>query len=486
MSAPRLFNRARDSVSHEDFLQYRGVITTAHREIDGRIEIEAEVAEPITACPHPGCEATSRLKGNGTEIQQFWDLPRGIMPVSVIFRKQLYMCVGCGRLCGRSLPFLPPAKSKITPRLERYIHSLLSERIPNSTIARWTGLDEKTIRNTGSKLDAACSLTSPPMATSGFVGLDDWKHGKRQKMRGILTDPINKLPIDLFESLKENHLVHDLGKHLAQHPEVRVIVIDMSNAFHSILRRHFPQLVIVADHFHVKQSLEKRVSRICDSLSESIAHPLSPAGLTGNLFGENDSIPRTTEESARKNAKLLRRKFRNVRRVWMKKPENRTDRDRNLIQAWSATYPLLREILECRDEFYRIWNAATNGENFKTRFEEWQASLPPLVLEQYAPFLEMSHRWMEEIAAYFNFPERPTNGFTEEMVNEVKHWNRSGRGISFKRLREHFREYRPKRPKMDGKSSEVQTAVASAALFPIPNLPRGCPAPPEQLFLPLV
>ncbi len=93
-------------------------------------------------------------------------------------------------------------------------------------------------------------------------------------MRGILTDPVSRMPITLFERITHKVLDEKLGDYLAVHPEARVIVIDMSETFHPFLRQHFPHIIIVIDHFHVKQALEKLMTEICEQLAES--RPVPP------------------------------------------------------------------------------------------------------------------------------------------------------------------------------------------------------------------
>ena len=128
----------------------------------------------------------------------------------------------------------------------------------------------------------------------------------------------------------------------------------------------------------------------------------------------------------------------------MKNPKDRAKRDGELIKAWSATYPLLAEILDRRDALYRIWDTATCARDARRQFIAWLRSLSPDAAKNYAPFIRMVLKWRNEIAAYFDFPEHPTNAFTEAMVREVKHWNDAGRWVSFKVLRARFESYVPK------------------------------------------
>jgi hypothetical protein len=81
-------------------------------------------------------------------------------------------------------------------------------------------------------------------------------------------------------------LATELKKYLAMHPEARVIVIDMSNPFRNILRKHCSQLVIVVDPYHVKQLLEDLMPKICDPLAKGEAEGTAQSDpRQQNLFG---------------------------------------------------------------------------------------------------------------------------------------------------------------------------------------------------------
>lgn len=442
MSTRKLFCRSKDSVAHVDFLHYPGVVTTSIEETDEMILVDAEVSELITVCPH--CSNAGTLIGNGRETQYFWDMPCGKKPCWVTFRKQLYKCKSCGKPQGRSLPFLPGPKSQISPRLIIHINDLIDEGINYTTIARWTGPDDSTIRDIRDKRSAERAINRGAGITSGFLGLDDWQHGRRRKMRGILVDVVNRMPITLLEQVTRKVLKERLGEYLAAHPEVKVIVIDMSKTFRSFLRKHFPNITIVADHFHVKQALEKRISRICDELATPVIAAAEVCALGQmTLFGAEIAGEPPKVKKGPKNNRVATQ-LKKYRKVWMKKPEDRVKRDGELIKAWSATYPLLAEILDSRDALYRIWDTATSARDAKRQFLAWLRSLSPDAAKSYAPFIQMVFKWRNETAAYFDFPEHPTNAFTEAMVREVKLWNDAGRWVSIKVLRARFESYVPK------------------------------------------
>ncbi len=482
MSVRKLFNRPLNSIAHVDYLHLPGIITTDVEDGDKIIVVAAEVAAPVTKCPR--CDAIESLQGDGAPLQGFWDGPDG-RPRWVTLKKQVYRCKACDVSCTHDLPFLPTPKAQVTTRLVDFILSLMDLGITYSDIARITGPDERTIRDIRDKRDAE-RASNPVRRYTVFLGLDDWQHGDLRKKRAIFVDVGNKMPINLFETCKaEDSIAHakpvsgtngigfgqernrvciiglarELTQYLAMHPEARVIVIDMSNPFRNVLRKNCPQLVIVIDHFHVKQELEKLISKICDELAEVVAaeNPQS-VPQQQNIFGDQGT-PQSPKRKRTKTTKekRLAKKLKKYRKIFMQSPEKRSGREKKSIKAWAASYPMLADILDRRDAFYHIWDTAQSSEDAEAQFDAWRASLSnigPDIAQKYSPFIATVENWRKEIFAYFDFPERPDNAFTEAMVREVKSWDDAGRHVSFEVLRSRFQYYVPKSKK--GKSVSLR------------------------------
>jgi hypothetical protein len=318
MSARKLFNRPLNSVEHTDYLNLPGIITTCPGKTGE--PVQAEVTVELTKCPHCGSEGT--LTGNGVETQTFWDSPDG-KPRRVTLRKQLYQCSNkaCGKPCSYELTFLPTPTAKVTTRLTKHILWLIDAGHTYTDIATMTGPDESTIRKIRDQRDSA--RVAPEHRYTEFLGLDDWKHGRLGKMRAIFVDVGNKMPIDLFKTCRAKDLAKDLARYLEMHPEARVIAIDMSKTFWNLLRKHFPQLTIVIDHYHVKQAFERFMSTLCDQLAKpEAAVNAKSISQQQNLFCDSDTFQKPFENGPKsKEEKRIARRFKKYRRVFMKKKQ---------------------------------------------------------------------------------------------------------------------------------------------------------------------
>jgi transposase len=227
------------------------------------------------------------------------------------------------------------------------------------------------------------------------------------------------------------------------------MVIDMCDPFRTILRGDHPQLLIVVDPYHVKQHLEKQMPGICDLLAQAEFKETTPSDpRQQNLFGEQGTLPISDAERTKSTEeKRLAKKFKGYRKVSMGDPEGPVGRKKACIQAWSATYPMLADILDRRDAFYRLWASAQSTKDAKADYDAWVASLSELgpdVKQVFAGFVATVLEWREEIFAYFDVPEKPSNGFTESMVGVVKRWNAIAKHESFPVLRHKFQHYVPK------------------------------------------
>jgi transposase len=158
--------------------------------------------------------------------------------------------------------FVSIAPSAIVTEL---ILLLIDAGYTNTDIARITGPDESTVRRIRDKRDSVQVV--PAHRHPEFLGVDEWKHCDQREMRAILVDVGNKMPVDLFDACKADNLALEPKRLLVAHPEVRAIVIDMSGAFRNLLQKGFPDLIIVVDHYHVKQALESAFP--CTPLAEN-------------------------------------------------------------------------------------------------------------------------------------------------------------------------------------------------------------------------
>lgn len=470
MSARKLFNRPLNSVAHVDYLNLPGIITIDVKHGDKSTDVEAEVGEPLTICPK--CGAVDTLKGAGAPSQSFWDRPDG-KPRWVTLKKQDYRCTACHKPCPHDLAFLPSPKAQITTRLVTYIISLIDLGLTYTSIAEITGPDESTIRDIRDKNDAERAL-SPKFVYTEILALDDWQHGRRRQKYAMLVAPLLKKTIDLFETCRSKDwtergklvrakdgslrqrpdrfivgLANELKQYLSKHPEARVMVIDMCDPFRTILRRDHPQLLMVVDPYHVKQLLEKKMPDICDQLAQAEFIETTPSDpRQQNLFGGQGTLPISDAERTKStDEKRLAKMFKKYRTVAKDAPEGPIGREKECIKAWSATYPMLADILDRRDAFYRLWASAESTEDAKKKYDAWVASLwelGPDVAQVFAGFVATVLEWREEIFAYFDVPEKPSNGFTESMVGVVKRWNAIAKHESFPVLRHKFQHYEPK------------------------------------------
>jgi transposase len=470
MSVRKLFNRPLNSVAHVDYLRLAGIITIDVKDGDKLIEVEAEVAAPLTKCPN--CGAVDTLQGDGAPSQSFWDLPNG-KPRWVTLTKQDYKCKVCHQTCKHNLDFLPSPKAQITTRLVTLIILLIDLGLTYMSIAELTGPDDSTIRDIRDIRDADRAL-NPTFVYAEIIALDDWQQGRRKKKRVILLAPLLKANIDLFATCRSEDftesgkllrardgslrrqpdrlivgLATELKRYLSKHPETRVVVMDMCKSFRTIFRRDHPQLLAVIDPYHVKQLLEKMMPDICDRLAQvevteiTLSDPRQP-----NLFGDEGSLPISDPKRIKStDEKRLAKRFKRYRKVSMDDPEGPVGREKACIQAWSATYPMLADILDRRDAFYRLWDSAQNTKDALAEYDIWVASLwklGPDVAQVFAGFVATVQDWREEIFAYFDIPERPSNGFTEAMVGVVKRWIAIARYESFPVLRHKYKRYVPK------------------------------------------
>jgi len=248
------------------------------------------------------------------------------------------------------------------------------EKLGCATVSRI--YTEFTERKASERLSLECPL---------MLGIDEHTLHKKTKFATTFCDLINNRVFDIVEGKSAADLEGFLSK-LKGREKVKMVCIDLCSSFRSLVRRYFPNAILVADRFHVVRVVLHHFIQL--------ARDLAPAAFVRRGF-----------------AGLLR-----------KAPKKLSASEAERLETLFQNHPVLRLV-------HQEMHAFRNLLNIKHQTVARVKRLIPRLLfyikkykaENFAPMQTLAktlHSWRGEIAAMWRFTKN--NGITEGFHRKMK------------------------------------------------------------------
>jgi transposase len=185
-------------------------------------------------------------------------------PSEVIITCRRYRCWDCAVSFVQPLPGLLPGRRSTEP-LRQVIYERHHDGIPASVLARREDLGHATVGRiysqfTERKAKERLSLDCPPV-----LGIDEHTLHKGQRFATTFCDLKRHRVFDISPGRSEAELA-DFLQTLRGREKVKVVCIDLSNTYRSMIRRWFPNAAIVADRFHAVRLAGLHLMRVARQL----------------------------------------------------------------------------------------------------------------------------------------------------------------------------------------------------------------------------
>lgn len=375
-----------------NLLNLSGYLVTNVDETEHDYHVTAEVSNPPATCSSCGSD---RLIGHGRTDQVIRDLPSHGKRVAIYVAPRRWRCQGCGKTITELLP-LVNTKREMTERLVTWIgHQSLGRTF--TSIAEDTDLDEKTIRNIFrdhvNELEAQFRFEAPK-----WMGIDEI-HLIRP--RCVISNIQNNTIVDTLVNRNKDTVINYLSNLAGRH-EVQYVAMDMWATYRDAVQAVMPNARIVIDKFHVVRMANDALERVRKGLREQLT-PKQRRGLMHDRF------------------------------VLLKRERDLNDRERLLLDGWTANYPDLGVAYRLKEDFYGIYEKASSPQDAMKAYEAWNRAVVPQVRDAYADLIRAWSNWQPWIINYFEHPV--TNAYTESLNSLIRVMNRLGRGYSFEALR---------------------------------------------------
>ena len=334
----------------------------------------------------PVCKrcSSTRIQSKGTYERRVRHLECFGHSSRLRIRCRRFRCLDCKSSFLQQLPGILPGKHSSQPFREN-VYTLHHEGISSSATGRLKKLGPATVSRiygefTQRKASERLSLNCPLM-----LGIDEHTLHKNRQFATTFCDLGNHRIFDIVEGKSAAEL-EDFLSHLIGREKVKVVCIDLCSAYRSLVRRYFPNAILVADRFHVV--------RIVLHHFIQLARELAPAAFV-----------------RRGIAGLLR-----------KAPENLSAPEKERLETIFKNHPVLRLVHTEMHEFRGLLNKKHQTvARAKKLIPRLLYYIKKYKTEKFAPMQTLAktlHRWRGEIAAMWRFTKN--NGITEGFHRKMK------------------------------------------------------------------
>lgn len=364
---------------------------TAMETASGRYTLSATYDTAPASCPK--CGVFGKLYKHGSKVIDYVDAPVHGRPTTVRVTVQRYRCQDCRATSMQPLPDMDDRR-QMTARARQYIEEQGMVRT-YASVARDMDIEETTVRSICNETVAAINAQVAPHAPV-VLGIDELTLlGER---RTIFVDVGERRVIDIVRDMTSKTVSLWLSR-LPDKKRVRVVTIDMWDAYRKAAYGILPGVVVIADKWHVQKLLTTALDAV----------------------------------RARLRAETGQRKHgpHRARRLLHTSRHNLSPARRLLLDGVLKNSPLLNDAWHTKEAFYDIWEAPDRAEAERL-FDEWRASIPA-TLKEFARAAKTVEDWRKEVFAFFD--HRYTNAYTEAANGLIKIISRSGRGYRFEAIR---------------------------------------------------
>jgi transposase len=191
----------------------------------------------------------------------------GLRYTYLCIKTHKFQCTACKRYFNQRLPGIGKYQ-RATEALRKEVFHYHSKGLSQKELARQFKTGKSTIERWYHYGYERQEKRIKPPSCPRVLGIDEHSFSKRQGFLTTLCDLSKHKVFDVAKGRSGSEL-SDYFKNLEGKERVKVVCIDLSTSYKALIKRHFPNAMIVADRFHV--------IRLINQLSLQTFHQLDPA-----------------------------------------------------------------------------------------------------------------------------------------------------------------------------------------------------------------
>lgn len=378
----------------EKLLGLQDVIVTNIEENEKEIHIYAELKRKTHNCI---CCGTATDTIHDYRKQVIKDIPAFGKKVTIVLRKHRYRCTHCEKRFLEKNNFLPKYH-RMTNRLCAFVIDKLRDERSFTSVAKEVNLSTSTI------IRIFDLISYPKAELSTVLSIDEFKgNTNREKYQCILTDPVNKVVLDILPERFKSYLT----SYFKQYPKekrnsVTYFVSDMWSTYSDISDVWFKNATQVVDKYHwIRQAIWA-----FENVRKAEQKKLSPE---------------------------LRKYFKRSKSLLIKRYDSLKEEEKQQVNVMLYYSVNISRAYFYKEDFLKILSCK-NVEDAKKAMTEWIENTENCGMPQFEKCAKTMRNWYTGIIN--SFSTTITNGFTEGCNNKIKVLKRNAYGYrNFKRFR---------------------------------------------------
>ena len=340
---------------------------------------------------------SEKLHREVVRIRRVQGLPVGNAQTYFEFKVHRLYCYSCGRRMIEQFHFLSSPKARITKELERQIiedrHEMSIRSVAAQYHLRWELVKEVEKRYLQRK------YAHTPSAHVKRIGIDEIHIGtnpdRTQHYLTIVRDLESGGVIHVGDG-KGIVALEGLAPKLRKR-NLKVVAMDMSNAYSSWFAAHFPKTRIVFDHFHVIKLMTERLDR-----------------LRRRYVAELDASQR--------------QQFKRLRMLFLRNIEDLDEDGRLILCNMRKHFSELADAHMLKEGLRSIYATAGNALEARAAFRRWATAAIATGSREMIAMAKTIREKLSGIITYWTF-DRLSNASTEGFNNKIRWLMRQAYGF---------------------------------------------------------
>src|SRR5580692_6564780 len=234
-------------------------------ESNSEMRVFVEALDAPQSCP---CCAGSSLHSKGRYERRVRHLDCFGHPSQVSIKCRRYQCLSCEKSFVQPLPGILPGRRSTEP-WRKVIFERHHDGISASALGKKERLGPATVSRIYAQFTERQASERLSLDCPQVLGIDEHTLHKGQRFATTFCDLKRRRVFDISPGRSEAELASYL-RTLRGRDKVRVICIDLSNTYRSMIRRWFPRAAIVADRFHAIRLVGLHLMRLARHLCPAL------------------------------------------------------------------------------------------------------------------------------------------------------------------------------------------------------------------------